>query len=83
MLLYVRLCVDLRDSQSAKDGLHQFRPTATQQMPVSLEKVVRHYLMLADKKCQEAKKESERKAHEVTNETADLDDLDSSETPEM
>ena len=54
MLKYIEICVSLRDSAMAKDGLHQYRNIAQQQAPQSLETVIYHLLNESEKRMMEA-----------------------------
>ncbi|CAK5078379.1 unnamed protein product [Meloidogyne enterolobii] len=75
MLKYVELCVNLRNSTVAKDGLYQYK-ILTQQVAVkSLVTVLSALLTLAEKKTLEARKSSIEKMEEI-------DDLDVADTPE-
>ncbi|KAL3087251.1 hypothetical protein niasHT_020514 [Heterodera trifolii] len=75
MLLYIELCVNLRNSALAKDGLYQYK-IITQQVSVkSLETVLEKFLQLAEQKALEAQKHSIEKIEEI-------DDLDVADVPE-
>ncbi|KAF7639541.1 Eukaryotic translation initiation factor 3 subunit A [Meloidogyne graminicola] len=75
MLKYVELCVNLRNSSMAKDGLYQYK-LLTQQVAVkSLENVIESFLSLAEQKTLEAQKSSIEKVEEI-------DDLDVADAPE-
>nr|CAD2140955.1 unnamed protein product [Meloidogyne enterolobii] len=75
MLKYVELCVNLRNSTLAKDGLYQYK-ILTQQVAVkSLETVLETFLTLAEQKTLEAQKSSIEKIEEI-------DDLDVADAPE-
>ena len=50
MLKYLELCVDLRKSHLAKEGLYQYKNICQQVNIKSLEDVVRAYLKLAEEK---------------------------------
>uniref|UniRef100_A0A915NID5 PCI domain-containing protein n=1 Tax=Meloidogyne floridensis TaxID=298350 RepID=A0A915NID5_9BILA len=72
---YVELCVNLRNSTLAKDGLYQYK-ILTQQVAVkSLETVLETFLTLAEQKTLEAQKSSIEKIEEI-------DDLDVADAPE-
>jgi translation initiation factor 3 subunit A len=76
MMKYVELCVQLRNSALAKDGLFQYR-VFTQQVSVqSLKNVVEKFLSLAEQKTEEAQKASIERVEEI-------DDLDSADAPEQ
>uniref|UniRef100_A0A183BYF1 Eukaryotic translation initiation factor 3 subunit A n=1 Tax=Globodera pallida TaxID=36090 RepID=A0A183BYF1_GLOPA len=75
MLLYIELCVNLRNSALVKDGLYQYK-IITQQVSVkSLESVLEKFLQLAEQKALEAQKHSIEKIDEI-------DDLDVADAPE-
>lgn len=50
MLRYLDLCLEVKNSQYAKEGLHQFRNLSITQAPSSLEKVIDHLLTSAENK---------------------------------
>jgi len=54
MLLFVRLCVDLKDNRVAREGLISYRNIAQQQAPGSLEAVITFMLDLSDEKVSKA-----------------------------
>ncbi|XP_070541115.1 eukaryotic translation initiation factor 3 subunit A-like [Ptychodera flava] len=72
---YLQLCVDLRKSHIAKEGLYQYKNICQQVNIKSLEDVVRSYLKLAEEKTEAAKEESKQMVD-------DIDDLDQITTPE-
>ncbi|XP_038070964.1 eukaryotic translation initiation factor 3 subunit A-like [Patiria miniata] len=72
---YLTLCVELRKSHTAKEGLYQYKNICQQVNVKSLEDVVRGYLRLAEEKTEEARKASEQTV-------LDVDDLDNVVTPE-
>lgn len=74
MIKYLELCVDLKKSHVAKEGLYQYRNICQQVNIKSLEDVVRGYLKLAEEKTEAAKSESQQ--------AVDIDDLDQLQTPE-
>ncbi|KAF2355103.1 Eukaryotic translation initiation factor 3 subunit A [Trinorchestia longiramus] len=75
MFMYLRLCVELKKSHLAKEGLYQYR-NIFQSIDVStLETVVRFYLQLAEERTEAARKES----HEAVSAVDDLDNLASPE----
>jgi translation initiation factor 3 subunit A len=53
---YLSLCVELKESQMAKDGLHQYKTICQTVNVKSLEDVINGYLHLAEEKAEEAKK---------------------------
>uniref|UniRef100_UPI0037E72740 eukaryotic translation initiation factor 3 subunit A n=1 Tax=Semicossyphus pulcher TaxID=241346 RepID=UPI0037E72740 len=75
MLKYLELCVDLRKSHLAKEGLYQYKNICQQVNIKSLEDVVRAYLKLAEEKTETAKEESQQMV-------LDIEDLDNIQTPE-
>ncbi|KAF7710859.1 hypothetical protein HF521_009731 [Silurus meridionalis] len=74
MLKFLELCVDLRKSHLAKEGLYQYQNICQQVNIKSLEDVVRTYLKLAEEKTKTPKEESQKMANIV--------DLDNIQTPE-
>ncbi|GAB6024924.1 Eukaryotic translation initiation factor 3 subunit A [Chamberlinius hualienensis] len=72
---YLELCVDLKKSHVAKEGLFQYRNICQQVNIKSLEDVVRGYLHLAEEKTEAAREESHLSV-------VDIDDLDNMQTPE-
>jgi translation initiation factor 3 subunit A len=75
MLKYLTLCVELKRSHVAKEGLYQYRNICQTVNVASLEKVVREYLSMAEKKTESARAES----HQTV---IDIDDLDTVASPE-
>ncbi|XP_068597655.1 eukaryotic translation initiation factor 3 subunit A-like [Brachionichthys hirsutus] len=75
MLKYLELCVDLRKSHLAKEGLYQYKNICQQVNIKSLEDVVRAYLKLAEEKTETAKGESQQMV-------LDIEDLGNIQTPE-
>ncbi|CAD5207713.1 unnamed protein product [Bursaphelenchus okinawaensis] len=75
MMKYVELCVKLRNTALAKDGLFQYRVFAQQISVTSLKAVIERFLGLAEQKTEEAQKESMERVEEI-------DDLDSADAPE-
>ncbi|GIX77708.1 eukaryotic translation initiation factor 3 subunit A [Caerostris extrusa] len=71
---YLELCVELKKSHVAKEGLFQYRNICQQVNIKSLEDVVRNYLRLAEQKTEAAREESQA--------VVDIDDLDQVQTPE-
>ncbi|KAI0236259.1 Eukaryotic translation initiation factor 3 subunit A [Lamellibrachia satsuma] len=72
---YLQLCVDLKKSHIAKEGLYQYKNICQQVNIKSLEDVIRKYLQLAESKTEAAREES----HQAV---IDVDDLDVIQTPE-
>ncbi|XP_003741206.1 eukaryotic translation initiation factor 3 subunit A [Galendromus occidentalis] len=75
MTLYLKLCVDLKKSHVAKEGLFQYRNICQQVNIASLEQVVKDYLELAESKTKQARDSSAQAVIEI-------DDLDQVQTPE-
>ena len=74
---YLNLCVELKESHMAKDGLHQYK-TITQSVNVkSLEDVIIGYLALAEEKAEKAKRDASD-----ANVVVDVDDLENLNSPE-
>uniref|UniRef100_F6R8V3 Eukaryotic translation initiation factor 3 subunit A n=1 Tax=Ciona intestinalis TaxID=7719 RepID=F6R8V3_CIOIN len=73
---YLDLCVDLRRSQAAKEGLYQYKIICQQVNTKSLEDAVTHYLDLAEEKTKEAREKSAETALKL------VEDLDMIESPE-
>uniref|UniRef100_A0A8C4PWC5 Eukaryotic translation initiation factor 3 subunit A n=1 Tax=Eptatretus burgeri TaxID=7764 RepID=A0A8C4PWC5_EPTBU len=72
---YLQLCVELRKSHLAKEGLYQYKNICQQVNIKSLEDVVRIYLKMAEDKTEIAKEASQQKV-------LDIEDLDQIQTPE-
>ncbi|ESO12017.1 hypothetical protein HELRODRAFT_63527 [Helobdella robusta] len=72
---YLELCVDLKKSHIAKEGLYQYKNICQQVNTKSLEDIVKRYLLLAEERTENAKNES----HQLV---VDVDDLDILQTPE-
>ncbi|XP_074640186.1 eukaryotic translation initiation factor 3 subunit A-like [Tubulanus polymorphus] len=72
---YLELCVDLKKSHVAKEGLYQYKNICQQVNIKSLEDVVKKYLSLAEERTEEARQTS----HQAV---IDIDDLDILQTPE-
>lgn len=75
MLKHVELCVRLRNTALAKDGLFQYRVFTQQVSVTSLKTVIDRFLNLAEQKTEEAQKESVERVEEI-------DDLDNADAPE-
>lgn len=71
---YLTLCVDLKRSVNAKEGLYQYKLICQQVNIVSLEEVISFFLELAEKHADDAKNQS---IMQVT-----VEDLDQVQTPE-
>lgn len=74
MLKYVELCVDLK-FRMTKEGLYQFKNVSQNTNPQSLEKVVQHFLALAEARVGSAQEAADKVV-------VDVEDLEESETPE-
>ncbi|KAI8789964.1 eukaryotic translation initiation factor 3 subunit A isoform X2 [Biomphalaria glabrata] len=72
---YLELCVELRKSHIAKEGLYQYKNICQQVNISSLVEVVKNYIALAEEKTEAARKES----HQTV---VDIDDLDLPDSPE-
>jgi len=75
MRKYLELCVDLKKSHVAKEGLYQYRNMCQTTNVASLTAVIQEYLNNAEKRTEAAKKESIDKV--------ECDDLENLTTPEM
>ncbi|KAI6222798.1 Eukaryotic translation initiation factor 3 subunit A [Aphelenchoides besseyi] len=75
MMKHVELCVNLRNTALAKDGLFQYRLFTQQVSVTSLKTVVERFLTLAEEKTAEAQKKSIESVDEI-------DDLDVADAPE-
>ncbi|CAG4932090.1 unnamed protein product [Colias eurytheme] len=75
MFKYLELCVDLRKSHIAKEGLFQYRNMFQSVNVGSLEQVIRGYLRMAEERTESARQQS-------TQAVIDTDDLDNLATPE-
>lgn len=75
---YLELCVDLRRSHVAKEGLYQYKLICQQVNIASLEEVIQYFLKLANARAEAAKAES----RVGTVDDDDVDDLDQIQTPE-
>jgi translation initiation factor 3 subunit A len=73
---YLNLCVDLRESHLAKDGLHQYKTICQNVNVKSLEEVINGYLQLAEERAEKAKKD----ANDAN--VVDVDDLENLNSPE-
>ena len=72
---YLELCVELRRSHVAKEGLYQYKLICQQVNIASLEDVIRYFLKLAEDRAETARKESRDQVPMV-------EDLDQIMTPE-
>lgn len=73
---YLELCVDLKESHIAKDGLHQYKTISQNVNVKSLEDIINKYLNLAEEQANKAKKD----ANDAT--AVDVDDLEIINSPE-
>lgn len=86
MRKFIQLCVELRQSQTAKEGLHQYKNLTANVNPKSLEDIIRYYLKLSELKCDEAREKANAQVGAGGGVPAapgmDVDDLDLAESPE-
>lgn len=75
MRLFLRLCIDLQRSASAKDGLYQYRNICKDANLNSFQNIIGQFLDQAEGKASTARKESEQTV-------LDIEDLDMIQTPE-
>ncbi len=75
MIKYLELCVELKKSYVAKEGIYQYKIICQQTYINSFEDVVRKYLEMAEEKANIAREESQASV-------LDVDDLDNAQTPE-
>ncbi|XP_040564646.1 eukaryotic translation initiation factor 3 subunit A [Lepeophtheirus salmonis] len=76
MFKYLDLCVELKKSHVAKEGLYQYRNMCQSTNVASLASVVQFYLTSTEKKTEAARQASK-------DSVADVDDLENIATPEM
>ena len=74
---YLNLCVELKESHMAKDGLHQYKTICQNVNVKSLEDVINGFLQLAEEKAEQAKKDAAD-----ANILVDVDDLEVPNSPE-
>ncbi|CAF4576843.1 unnamed protein product [Rotaria sp. Silwood1] len=72
---FLDLCVELKKSQLAKDGLHQYKTISQTVSVKSLEDVIMKFLKQGEQRCLNARQEA-------TNALVDIDDLEVLQTPE-
>ncbi|CAF1204948.1 unnamed protein product [Adineta steineri] len=72
---FLDLCVELKKSQIAKDGLHQYKTISQTVSVKSLEDVIMRFLKNGEQRCLDARKEA-------TNALVDIDDLEVLQSPE-
>ncbi|XWS64481.1 hypothetical protein CRYUN_Cryun05aG0007600 [Craigia yunnanensis] len=77
MFKYVELCVDMRKSRFAKDGLIQYRIACQQVNVSSLEEVIKHFMHLSTEKDEQARSQAQ-----ALEEALDVDDLEADKRPE-
>lgn len=70
MVLYLNVCIEMKDASQAKDGLHQYRSISQQTTPQSLRNVVDHLINSAKAKL--ARSKSECAALAASNETRQI-----------
>ena len=70
---YLELCVDLRQSHEAKEGMYQYKIISQQVNVASLEDIVRYFLALSEKKAETALAKSREKV--------DVEGLEQIQTP--
>lgn len=75
MMKYLELCVELKQSYVAKEGIYQYKIICQQSYIGSFEDVIRKYISMAEAKANEAKEESQVNI-------ADVDDLENAQSPE-
>lgn len=71
---YLGLCIDLKRSVNAKEGLYQYKLICQQVNIASLEEIISFFLQLAEKHAEEARNQSI--------ELVTVEDLDQVQTPE-
>lgn len=76
MKSYLTLCVELKESHMAKDGLHQYKTICQNVNVKSLEDVINGFLQMAEEKAEKAKKD----ANDAN--IVDVDDLENLNSPE-
>ncbi|TIB75256.1 hypothetical protein E3Q24_00121 [Wallemia mellicola] len=82
MLRFVELCVTLRKTRSAKDGLLQYKNISQNLSVQSIELVLKRFLQLSEDKVIEAKRTVDFLHPEPQDSTVAVDDLEAAETPE-
>lgn len=75
MIKYLELCVELKQSYVAKEGIYQYKIICQQSYISSFEDVIRKYIEMAEQKTNDAKEESQTNISEI-------DDLENAQTPE-
>ncbi|KAK2363243.1 eukaryotic translation initiation factor 3 subunit A [Trifolium repens] len=74
---YVKLCVEMRKGQFAKDGLIQYRSICQNVNVSSLEEVIKHFINLSTKKVKQACSEAQ-----TLEQGLDVDDLEAYKRPD-
>lgn len=85
MLLFVELCVELRKGKNAKDGLYNYKNTSQNTNVATIELVFRRFIELAEEKVTQAQAQADEvsaQGEAGTTSLANVDDLESMETPE-
>lgn len=82
MKSYLTLCVELRESHMAKDGLHQYKTICVNVNVKSLEDVINGFLQLAEEKAEKAKKDASAVVTNAASLLTDVDDLEYINSPE-
>ena len=77
--LYIKICVEKRKSQVAKDGLYQCKAMTQHSHPDELETVIQNYLNKAHEQAKKAKKASKDSLKELSQ----AEDLDNMYDPEQ
>ncbi|CAG8603751.1 7774_t:CDS:2 [Paraglomus occultum] len=75
MLLFVKLCVDLRKGKVVKEGLLQYKNISQNSNVPTIELVIKKFIELSEEKVTAAQAKADKIA-------LDVDDLEASETPE-
>jgi translation initiation factor 3 subunit A len=81
MELYIDMCIKLRKSQVAKEGLYQCKNMTQHNYPEALYSIIEYYLKKAHERVHQAKKDSEDQVSDLQS-LKDVDDLENSVTPE-
>lgn len=76
---YMDICVELKLSREAKDGLHQYRNISQQQAPHSLEVIIEYLIKVAEDRARAARDLANQKNEDST---LKCDDLEAEQTPE-
>lgn len=82
MLRFVELCVTLRKTRSAKDGLLQYKNISQNFSVQSIELVLNRFLHLSEEKVIDAKRTVDLLHPEPQDSAVAVDDLEAAETPE-